>query len=609
VSYDVVVIGGGHAGVEAAMASSRLGASVALITHAISGIGKMPCNPAIGGLGKGQLVREIDVLGGWMGRAIDATGIQFKILNKRKGPAVQSPRAQADKDKYQKYMEGLITSNSGITVIEADVVELVVEKKQFKAAVLDNGNTITSSAAILCSGTFLGGLMHTGSVKSDGGREGAPASLSLSKSLKEIGFELFRLKTGTPPRLLATSIDYSRIEAQPGDQPPQPFSFLTGDFNPEQIDCHITRSNDQTQDIISNNIETSPLFSGIINGQGPRYCPSIEDKVVRFPDRSSHNVFLEPEGLDSEEVYVNGLSTSLSSEVQQEFIRSVPGLENAQITRYGYAVEYDSIPSWQVADNLETNLVSGLFCAGQILGTSGYEEAAAQGLVAGINAVKKLNSESPLILKRDEAYIGVLIDDLVTKEISEPYRMFTSRAEYRMSLRCDNTETRLCSIAHSLQLHNSEDLDRLKERAELPGKVVKFIEKNNYANSEMLKQPDVTIESLGLTELLKKEIGPKLHPRSIVDSFYQAENDIKYKGYIDRQHRQLIKQQHLDFLEIPEDMNYMSLETLSFEAREKLQKVKPTNLGQASRLDGVRQSDLAMLSVIISRAKKADLEQ
>ncbi|MCP4799706.1 MAG: tRNA uridine-5-carboxymethylaminomethyl(34) synthesis enzyme MnmG [bacterium] len=607
-SYDVVVIGGGHAGVEAAMASSRLGASVALVTHAISGIGKMPCNPAIGGLGKGQLVREIDVLGGWMGRAIDATGIQFRILNKRKGPAVQSPRAQADKDKYQKYMEDLITSTSGITVIEADVVELTVEKSQFKAVVLDNGDIVTSSAAILCSGTFLGGLMHTGAVKSDGGREGAPASLSLSGSLKDIGFELFRLKTGTPPRLLATSIDYDKIEAQPGDQPPQPFSFLTGDFNPKQIDCYITRSNDQTQEIISSNIETSPLFSGIINGQGPRYCPSIEDKVVRFPDRSSHNVFLEPEGIDSEEVYVNGLSTSLSSEVQQKFIRSVPGLEDAQISRYGYAVEYDSIPSWQVADNLETNLVSGLFCAGQILGTSGYEEAAAQGLVAGVNAVKKLNNEAPLILKRDEAYIGVLIDDLVTKEISEPYRMFTSRAEHRLSLRCDNAETRLYSIANDLQLHNSEDLALLNERAELPGKIINYIEKNNYSDSVMLKQPNVTIESLGLAEEIKMAIEPKLHPRSIIDSFYQAENDIKYRGYIDRQRRQLVKQQHLDFLELPENLNYMTLEALSFEAREKLQKVKPATLGQASRLDGVRQSDLAVLSVIISRAKKADLE-
>ncbi len=607
-SYDVVVIGGGHAGVEAAMASSRLGASVALVTHAISGIGKMPCNPAIGGLGKGQLVREIDVLGGWMGRAIDATGIQFRILNKRKGPAVQSPRAQADKDKYQKYMEDLITSTSGITVIEADVVELTVEKSQFKAVVLDNGDIVTSSAAILCSGTFLGGLMHTGAVKSDGGREGAPASLSLSGSLKDIGFELFRLKTGTPPRLLATSIDYDKIEAQPGDQPPQPFSFLTGDFNPKQIDCYITRSNDQTQEIISSNIETSPLFSGIINGQGPRYCPSIEDKVVRFPDRSSHNVFLEPEGIDSEEVYVNGLSTSLSSEVQQKFIRSVPGLEDAQISRYGYAVEYDSIPSWQVADNLETNLVSGLFCAGQILGTSGYEEAAAQGLIAGVNAVKKLNNEAPLILKRDEAYIGVLIDDLVTKEISEPYRMFTSRAEHRLSLRCDNAETRLYSIANDLQLHNSEDLALLNERAELPGKIINYIEKNNYSDSVMLKQPNVTIESLGLAEEIKMAIEPKLHPRSIIDSFYQAENDIKYRGYIDRQRRQLVKQQHLDFLELPENLNYMTLEALSFEAREKLQKVKPATLGQASRLDGVRQSDLAVLSVIISRAKKADLE-
>jgi len=607
-SYDIIVIGGGHAGIEAAMASSRLGSSVALVTHAISGIGQMPCNPAIGGLGKGQLVREIDVLGGWMGRAIDATGIQFRILNKRKGPAVQSPRAQADKDKYQKYMEDLITKTSGITVIEADVVELVVEKGQYEAVVLDNGDTLTSNAAILCSGTFLGGLMHTGSVKSDGGREGAPASLSLSSSLKEIGFELFRLKTGTPPRLLASSIDYDKIEAQPGDQPPQPFSFLTGDFNPKQIDCYITRSNDQTQEIISNNIETSPLFSGIISGQGPRYCPSIEDKVVRFPDRSSHNVFLEPEGIDSEEVYVNGLSTSLSSEVQQEFIRSVLGLENAQITRYGYAVEYDSIPSWQVSDNLETNLVSGLFCAGQILGTSGYEEAAAQGLIAGINAVKKLNNATPLILKRDEAYIGVLIDDLVTKEISEPYRMFTSRAEHRLSLRCDNAETRLYSIAKDLQLHNREDLALLKERAELPAKVINHIEKNNHSDSVTLKQPNVTIESLGLVKELKQAIKPKLHPRSILDSFYQAENDIKYKGYIDRQRRQLVKQQHLDYLELPESLNYMTLEALSFEAREKLQKVKPATLGQASRLDGVRQSDLAVLSVIISKAKKADLE-
>jgi tRNA uridine 5-carboxymethylaminomethyl modification enzyme len=606
--YRITVIGGGHAGVEAAMAASGLGASVVLVTHSISEIGKMPCNPAIGGLGKGQLVREIDVLGGWMGRAIDATGIQFRILNRRKGPAVQSPRAQADKDKYQKFMEKVIISNSKIEVIEADVVKIITENGASKAVLLDNGNTVTSDAIILCSGTFLGGLMHTGSIKNDGGREGAPSSSQLSSNLQELGFELFRLKTGTPPRILASSIDYETIEAQPGDQQPSPFSFLTTDFNPHQIDCYITRSNEKTQQIISDNIQNSPLFSGIINGQGPRYCPSIEDKVVRFPDRSSHNVFLEPEGADSDEVYVNGLSTSLPKEVQLDFIRSVPGLEAAEITRYGYAVEYDSIPSWQVSSNLETSLVSGLFCAGQILGTSGYEEAAAQGLIAGINAVKKLENNPPLVLKRDEAYIGVLIDDLVTKDISEPYRMFTSRAEHRMSLRCDNAETRLFSIADELKLHNSKNLTILKLRAELPKQIIGFIEKYNKQDGLMLKQPGVTIDSLGIKEAIVEQLCPKVHPRIIEDSIFQAENEIKYRGYIDRQRKQLNKQQHLDFLELPDDLDYLSLEVLSFEAREKLQKVKPATLGQASRLDGVRQSDLALLSVIIGKQKRAKHE-
>ncbi len=625
---DIVVVGGGHAGIEAALASARLGADTVLVTHDVHDIGRMPCNPAIGGLGKGHLVREIDVLGGEMGMAIDKTGIQFRTLNLKKGPAVQSPRAQADKVEYQKYMMETVLGQSNLKVVEGDACGLLVSSASAPSELkvvgvkLLSGQEIAAGRVVLCSGTFLKGLMHVGEKQSIGGREGSASSEKLSRGLLDLGFKLRRLKTGTPPRLDRNSIDFSQLQVQPGDETPAPFSFRTRNFSPTQVNCHLAYTNQGTHDIISASLGRSPLFGGIIDGRGPRYCPSIEDKVVRFAHRDRHLLFLEPESLSSQEVYVNGLSTSLPADVQEAVVRSIPGLEKARLIRMGYAIEYDSIPSWQVHRSLETKRVSGLYLAGQLLGTSGYEEAAAQGLVAGINAVRALDCKNPLHIKRDQAYIGVLVDDLVTKEIDEPYRMFTSRAEHRLRLRCDNTESRLLALSLEVGLLPGKDEAILSSRQEFIDAINSLVRKKSVFLKEksrripvadFFRSPGVGWDALraepGTSEDFWNSFGfeykkllNKVGDSGFVESaMFQVETDIRYDGYIAKQNRLLHSQEHLDNLELPGDLNYLDMTALSFEAREKLDRVRPQNLGQAGRIDGVRAGDMAVLVVYLKR--------
>ncbi len=630
---DIVVVGGGHAGIEAALACARLGAKTILVTHDINDIGRMPCNPAIGGLGKGHLVKEIDLLGGEMGKAIDETGIQFRTLNLKKGPAVQSPRAQADKDLYQKRMMNVVLEQAGLEVVEDDACGLHVshlgdvEKQVVQGVDLLSGGTIKCSRVVLCNGTFLKGLMHVGEDQTIGGREGSSSSEKLSCGLKDLGFELRRLKTGTPPRLLNSSIDYTQCRTQPGDSRPVPFSFRTRNFEPDQIDCHIAYTNETTHEIIRNSLERSPLFTGNISGQGPRYCPSIEDKVVRFSDKTSHLIYLEPESLTSNEVYVNGISTSLPADVQEAVVQSIPGLENAEILRMGYAIEYDSIPSWQIDRSLESKPVSGLFLAGQLLGTSGYEEAAAQGLVAGINSYRDLIGEKTLHIRRDQGYIGVLIDDLVTKEIDEPYRMFTSRAEHRLLLRCDNVEERLFDLSCDIGILSNSDINILSKRKSFIKNTVDLLKRFKYKVadkprriplSDFFKFPGNSWSDLkaepGVEDRFWDELDIEYNlyldvvgeVRCVDSALFQIETDIRYEGYINKQNRLLHHQDHLDNLEIPDNIVYSEISALSNEAREKLAKVRPKSLGQAGRIDGVRAGDLAVLVVMVKKLRNRE---
>jgi tRNA uridine 5-carboxymethylaminomethyl modification enzyme len=641
--YDIVVVGGGHAGIEASLAAARLGCRTALVTLAREEIGRMPCNPAIGGLGKGHLVREIDVLGGEMARAIDATGIQFRILNRKKGPAVQSPRAQADKHAYQSYMLAAVQAEPNLDIVAAEVVDLSCESRSPQVAVqadnaaglsqprpranvsvagvvLKDGRELRADRVILSTGTFLRGLMHVGQRRTTGGREGAASAEGLSGALARLGFPLRRLKTGTPPRLNRASIDYSQLKPQSGDPDPRPFSFRTQQFAPRQELCHLVYTNERTHELIRANLDRSPLFAGAIEGRGPRYCPSIEDKVVRFAEKERHLVFLEPEGRHSEEIYVNGLSTSLPDDVQVAMIRTLSGLERAELVRYGYAVEYDSVPSYEITPTLETKRLAGLYLAGQIIGTSGYEEAAAQGLIAGINAMRSLANQERFILPRSAAYIGVLIDDLATKEIDEPYRMFTSRAEYRLRLRCDNTESRLAAAARNVRLLGEPDLVKLEQRRATVKQLIAKLERarvrtdgGSVAAAAYLRRTGDDLDTLreaapdtgDLFEYIDNTISThnkddrnSNHLKSICE---EVVNEIKYHGYIHRQERALRGQAHLDQMDCPTDFDYLGIAALSSEAREKLHRMRPATLGQASRIDGVRAGDLAVLTVHLRR--------
>jgi len=611
-SYGAIIIGGGHAGCEAALASARMGVHTALITLDLEKIALMPCNPAIGGIGKGHIVREIDALGGQMARCIDKTGIQFRVLNSSKGPAVQGYRAQADKHLYKKEMRQVLECQDYLSLICDEVDELLFDNDSVKGLRTRSGLELNSRSIVITTGTFLNGRIHLGMKNSPAGRVGEKPSIKLSKSFLDQGFELGRLKTGTPPRLLGKSIDFSQCEIQQGDCDPKPFSFSTTRISRPQVPCHITYTNVRTAEVINRNMHLSPLYSGVIEGVGPRYCPSIEDKVVKFPDRVSHHVFLEPEGLDTDWIYPNGISTSLAEEVQWELVRTIPGLENADIVAPGYAIEYDFVPPTQLLSTLETKKVKGLFHAGQINGTSGYEEAAGQGLIAGINAALNSLDRAPFTLSRMESYIGVMIDDLVTKGTQEPYRMFTSRAENRLLLRQDNADTRLMEKGHELGLVSNEVYNFCLLKKETVEKEIKRLNTTKVVPNEQGKElvSKLGVKSLKtpttLAGLLKR---PEITYSQIIETFNgasvsklvgeQVEIQVKYEGFIQRQKQVVSKQKKLENYRIPTDFNYEGIPGLSCEVVQKLENIRPTTLGQASRISGITPAAVSIIMLML----------
>ncbi len=596
--YDAIVIGGGHAGIEACLALAREGFETLLITQSLDAIGRLSCNPAIGGLAKGNLVREIDALGGEMGHLIDSSMIQFRILNRRRGPAVQAPRAQADKFTYSRLAKETCEKQEHLHLFMDTVVDFILdqEKREILGVRTERGWEITAKCVVLTTGTFMEGRIFIGEYDSPSGRLGEGAALGLGKRLREYGFRVGRMKTGTPARVRRSSLDFDELEVQEGDDPMLPFSFMDALIDRPSLNCYVTYTNDETHKIIRDNIHRSPLYGGKIVGKGPRYCPSIEDKVVRFPDRERHQIFVEPEGVGTEEMYLNGLSSSLPEEVQHAFIRTLPGLRHVEIMRPAYAVEYDYLDPLDLLPSLESKLYSGLFIAGQTNGTSGYEEAAGQGLIAGINASQKLKGEKPLILSRTDAYIGVLIDDLVTKGTKEPYRMFTSRAEYRLSLRHDSADQRLTPLGYKVGLVTEERMERLKDKLESMDSLKSLLKHTRHGAKsayDALREPEVEISNF--------DIDLSQYSQSVIE---EVALDAKYAGYLKRQEVEAERAKKQENMEIPLDFDYDKVDGLSSESREKFKTIRPASIGQAGRISGVRVSDVAILSMAVKGAKR-----
>ncbi len=605
-TFDVIVIGGGHAGAEAAWAAARLGADTAMVTMEIEAIGRLSCNPAIGGIGKGQMVREIDALGGLMGLAIDRAGIQFRMLNNSKGPAVRSPRAQADRTLYPRAVRELLGGCGRLGFIEGLVDDLLIRpgsdgRPQVSGVRLRDGRTLQAKAVIITTGTFMRGLMHCGDDRREGGRVGEAAASGLSGRLIDLGFELTRFKTGTPPRVARDSIDYENLETQPGDDCPRPFSFMVERITQPQVCCWVTYTTPAAHDLIRENLHRAPMYSGQINATGVRYCPSIEDKVVRFADRPRHQIFLEPEGYDDPRVYCNGLGTSLPRDVQAGVLRRIPGLQDSRVVQWGYAVEYDVVPTHQIRYSLETKAVAGLFLAGQINGTSGYEEAAGQGILAGINAVRKLQDAAPLVIGRDEGYLGVMIDDLIARPLDEPYRMFTSRAEYRLLLRADNADERLTPVGRRIGLVDDDRWSCYQHKRDQVARLQAAVEctrRDGKPLLDFLRRPEADWQGIA-TDLpadcrdLPVAVGELVMARA------------KYAGYVARMKREIARLSRMERCRIPVDFNYAALGEMRFEARERFSAVQPQTLGQASRIGGITPADVAVLWVAVEgRARR-----